>query len=132
MYEQNLIKTVTPIKANIIKRTNRYKKWEYGYNKEHDVVVISKDGTIGEIIEVQGLCIALPSAPKDLSKATDRWEAAEYPKELNQIKTVFDWESRPEQFKNKWYAYIDEEFIRREQGFWFNNKGTPTYITGSH
>lgn len=47
MYEQNLIKTVTPIKANIIKRTNRYKKWEYGYNKEHDVVVISKDGTIG-------------------------------------------------------------------------------------
>ena len=132
MYEQNLIKTVTPIKANIIKRTNRYKKWEYGYNKEHDVVVISKDGTIGEIIEVQGLCIALPPAPKDLSKATDRWEAAEYPKELNQIKTVFDWESRPEQFKNKWYAYIDEEFIRREQGFWFNNKGTPTYITGSH
>ena len=132
MYEQNLIKTVTPVKANIIKRTNRYKKWEYGYNKEHDVVVISKDGTIGEIIEVQGLCIALPPAPKDLSKATGRWEAAEYPKELNQIKTVFDWESRPEQFKNKWYAYIDEEFIRREQGFWFNNKGTPTYITGSH
>ena len=132
MYEQNLIKTVTPIKANIIKRTNRYKKWEYGYNKEHDVVVISKDGTIGEIIEVQGLCIALPPAPKDLSKATGRWEAAEYPKELNQIKTVFDWESRPEQFKNKWYAYIDEEFIRREQGFWFNNKGAPTYITGSH
>jgi hypothetical protein len=132
MYEQNLIKTVTPIKANIIKRTNRYKKWEYGYNKEHDVVVISKDGTIGEIIEVQGLCIALPAAPKNLLKATDRWEAAEYPKELNQIKTVFDWESRPEQFKNKWYAYIDEEFIRREQGFWFNNKGTPTYITGSH
>ena len=132
MYEQNLIKTVTPVKTNIIKRTNRYKKWEYGYNKEHDVVVISKDGTIGEIIEVQGLCIALPPAPKDLSKATGRWEAAEYPKELNQIKTVFDWESRPEQFKNKWYAYIDEEFIRREQGFWFNNKGTPTYITGSH
>ena len=132
MYEQNLIKTVTPIKANIIKRTNRYKKWAYGYNKEHDVVVISKDGTIGEVIEVQGLCIALPSTPKDLSKATDRWEPSEYPKELNQIKTVFDWESRPEQFKNKWYAYIDEEFIRREQGFWFNNKGTPTYITGSH
>ena len=132
MYEQNLIKTVTPVKANIIKRTNRYKKWEYGYNKEHDVVVISKDGTIGEVIEVQGLCIALPSTPKDLSKATDRWEPSEYPKELNQIKTVFDWESRPEQFKNKWYAYIDEEFIRREQGFWFNNKGTPTYITGSH
>jgi len=132
MYEQNLIKTVTPIKANIIKRTNRYKKWEYGYNKEHDVVVISKDGTIGEVIEVQGLCIALPTAPKNLSKDKDRWEPNEYPKELNQIKTIFDWESRPDQFKNKWYGYIDKEFTRREQGFWFNNKGVATYITGSH
>ena len=132
MYEQNLIKTVTPIKANIIKRTNRYKKWEYGYNKEHDVVVISKDGTIGEVIEVQGLCIALPSAPKDLSKHNDRWEPNEYPKELNQVKTIFDWESRPDQFKNKWYGYIDKEFTRREQGFWFYNKGVATYITGSH
>ena len=24
----------------------------------------------------------------------------------------------------------DEEFKRREEGFWFYNKGIPTYITG--
>ena len=30
---------------------NRYKKWKYGYNKDHDVVVISKTGEIGDIYE---------------------------------------------------------------------------------
>ena len=51
MYEQSLYKIIEPIRANTIKRLNKGKKWEYGYNKEHDVVVISKDGTIGEIYE---------------------------------------------------------------------------------
>ena len=132
MYEQTLIKAVTPIKENVIKKKNRYKKWEYGYNEEYDVIVISKDGTIGEIIEVQNMCIALPSVPKKITNTNNRWEPAEYPKELNQIKTVFEWEERPEQFKNKWYAYIDKEFTRRDEGYWFVNKNIPTYITGSH
>ena len=39
MYKQTLVKNVFPIKPNIIKRKNRYKKWEYGYNKEHDIIV---------------------------------------------------------------------------------------------
>ena len=47
MYEQKLYSIVTPIKTNTIKRLNKKKAWKYGYNKEHDVVVISKDGTIG-------------------------------------------------------------------------------------
>jgi hypothetical protein len=56
MYEQSLVKTVEDhIKPNILKRNNRYKKWEYGYDVEHDVVIISKDGTIGEVIEIQNL-----------------------------------------------------------------------------
>ena len=29
-------------------------------------------------------------------------------------------------------TYIDEEFERREEGFWFINKDKPTYITGTH
>jgi hypothetical protein len=36
------------------------------------------------------------------------------------------------EFKEKWYDYIDEEFNRREQGFWFYNKGLATYITGAN
>ena len=50
MYKQSLYKIDTDhIKPQIIKRMNRYKKWKYGYNAEHDVVVISKTGEIGEI-----------------------------------------------------------------------------------
>ena len=132
MYEQYLVKTITPIKPNVIKRMNRYNKWDYGYNKEYDIIVISKDGKIGEIIEIQNLCISLPEQPKDISKKTDRWTPAEYPKELNQIKSIFDWESYPETFKSNWYEYIDKEFTKREEGHWFNNKGNATYITGTH
>ena len=60
MYEQNLFKVVEPVKQTTIKRLNKSKKWKYGYDKEHDIVVISKTGKIGEIIEMQGLQIALP------------------------------------------------------------------------
>jgi len=132
MYEQTLVKTVTPIKPNVIKKMNRYKKWEYGYNKEYDVVVISKDGTIGEVLEIQNLCIALPSVPKKVVNTDNKWVAEEYPKELKNIKSIFDWESYPESFKLNWYAYIDREFTRREEGHWFNNKNKNTYITGTH
>ena len=56
MYQQTLIKTLDDhIKTNVIKKNNRFKKWKYGYNEDYDVIVISKDGTIGEIIEIQNL-----------------------------------------------------------------------------
>jgi hypothetical protein len=132
MYEQNLIKSVSPIRLNTIKRFNKLNKWEYGYNKDYDVVIISKSGKIGEIVEIQNLKIALPLAPNSINKENNRWVPDEYPKELSKIKTRFDWETYPDAFKNKWYAYIDREFTRREEGHWFYNKNTPTYITGTH
>ena len=133
MYEQTLYKILKDhVKPKVLKRTNRYKKWEYGYNEEHDMVVISKTGEIGEIYEIQNLKIALPKAENVHTFEEDKWQHTEYPKELNKIKSVFDWEEYPLEFKEKWYDYIDEEFNRREQGFWFYNKGLATYITGAH
>ena len=133
MYTQSLFKIAEDhIKPHIIKKNNRYKKWEYGYNKEHDVVVISKTGEIGEIYDIQNLKIALPK-PKDVVEfKSGSWERTELPSELKKIKTIFDWENYPIDFKEKWYDYIDKEFTRREQGFWFNNKDLDTYITGTH
>ena len=132
MYEQTLVKTIEPVKLTTIHRLNKSKKWAYGYNIEHDIVVISKTGEIGEIIEIQNLAIALPPAPKDLKKGANKWQVAEYPKELKNIKTIFDWKTYPDEFKAKWEGYIDEEFNRRDNGHWFYNKGIPTYITGTH
>ena len=51
---------------------------------------------------------------------------------MSKIKNVFEWDQYPIDFKETWYDYIDEEFRRREEGFWFKNKGLSTYITGSH
>jgi hypothetical protein len=132
-YEQTLVKIIEPIKRTTITRMNRGKKWKYGYNKEHDIIVISKTGTIGEVIEMQGLRIALPKMPAKVHvHAKRKWQKLEYPKELSKLKNIFDWRSYPEEAKDQWYDYIDEEFKRRDEGFWFDNNGTPTYITGSH
>jgi hypothetical protein len=32
---------------------NKGKQWKYGYDKEHDLIVLSHNGQIGEIIEIQ-------------------------------------------------------------------------------
>ena len=134
MYEQTLVKTLTDhIKPAIVKKNNRYKKWKYGYDAEHDIVIISKDGTLGEVIEIQNLVIGLPQVPEDVYENKDKmWKRIPYPKDLEKIKSVFDWNKYPATFKEKYYDYIDEEFNRREKGFWFANKNKPTYVTGSH
>ena len=136
-YEQTLWKEIKDVvNPKILAKNNRFKKWDYGYNSDYDFIVISKTGKIGQIIEIQNLRIALPATnepfKRSKEKAEQYWEKAEYPKELSRIKSRFDWEEYPAEFKEKWYDYIDNEFTRREQGFWFYNNGTPTYITGTH
>jgi len=133
MYEQSLVKTVEPVKKTTISRLNKGKKWKYGYDKDHDIVVLSHSGQIGEIIQIQDLVIALPKAPKDVYKnLKNKWVKFEQPKELKQFKNIFDWRAYPEDQKDQWHNYIDEEFTRRDEGFWFTNNGKPTYITGAH
>jgi len=133
MYKQTLYKILEDhIKPHTIAKMNKAKKWEYGYNEDYDIVVISKTGEIGEIYEIQNLKIALPKAKDVVKFKSNKWQYTEYPKELKKIKSVFDWEEYPIDFKEKWYDYIDNEFTRREQGFWFYNKSLATYITGTH
>jgi len=133
MYEQSLVKTVEPVKKTTISRLNKGKKWKYGYDKEHDIIVLSHDGVIGEIIEIQNLVIALPKAPKSVySNDKNKWVKFDQPEELGRLKNIFDWRSYPEDQKEQWFDYIDEEFKRREEGFWFTNNGEPTWITGTH
>ena len=52
-YKQTLVKILPEyIKPKVLKRNNKYKKWKYGYDKEHDVIVISKTGEIGDVYEI--------------------------------------------------------------------------------
>ena len=99
-YEQTLVKIIEPIKKTTISRLNKGKKWQYGYNKEHDIIVISKTGKIGEIYEIQNLRIALPLKPVNVHTNKKRkWIKVEPPKELNRLKNIFDWRNYPDENK---------------------------------
>jgi len=137
MYQQTLYSVVDDhIRPNTLKRLNRLKSFKYGYNKEYDLVVISKNGTVGAIYDIQGFRVGLPIINKAYKRSNVKveqyWEKFEYPKALSKIKSVFDWNNYPDNFKEQWYNYIENEFKAREEGFSFYNNGTPTYITGSH
>ena len=118
--------------TSTITTKNKAKSWKYGYNEKYNVVIISKDGTLGEVYEINGIKIGLPKAPTDLKKGNNKWVSENYPKELSKIRTIFDWNKRDNLFKDKWVDYIESEFDRREDGHWFTNNSKPTYITGSH
>jgi hypothetical protein len=133
MYKQSLVEIIEPIKKTTVTRMNRGSKWSYGYNKEHDIIVVSKTGKIGDIIQIQGLKIALPKQPKEVYKHEDNmWVRQEYPKQLSRLKNIFDWRGYPDDQKDQWHDYIDEEFKRREEGFWFTNNGEATWLPGTH
>jgi len=125
------------ITNSVIVNKNRGRTWLYGYNEKYDVVVISKTGQIGSVIDINGLKIALPKPPKDIYKRDNKkeeqyWHSTPIPKELNRIKSIFQWHDTPDIFKDKWVDYIESEFDKREQGYWFMNNGVPTYMTGTH
>jgi len=125
------------VPKNVLATKNRARTWAYGYNEKYDFVVISKTGQIDQIININGLNIALPKPPTNIDARDEKtseqyWEPHVLPKELKRIQSIFQWHDTPPQFKNKWVDYIEREFDRREEGYWFMNNGEPTYITGTH
>ncbi len=138
MYKQTLYKIYNDhlSNKNIIKQ-NKNKKFIYGYNEELDCVIISKDGTIGEIYEIQGLKVAIPKTPKniigeDQKKSNQYFKKRLRPNSLDKIKTIYDFKHYPEKAKEDYFDYINDEFNYRRDGYWFMCNGSPCYITGSH
>jgi hypothetical protein len=116
---------------------NRNYSWQYGYSDQYNLIVISKTGQIGDIYLINGLYIALPLAPNNCEKRSDKsseqyWSRIDLPKQLSRIQSIFQWHEMPKEFKAKYVDYIEEQFDRRDHGHWFMNNGKPTYITGSH
>ena len=138
MYKQTLYKVHTDhLSKKSIKHQNKHKKFNYGYNHELDCVVISKDGTLGEIYEIQNLKVGLPKTPKkiagqELKKADQYFRQQNKPNSLRKIKTIYDFKGQGENIKESYYNYIDNEFNYRNDGYWFMCNGEPCYITGSH
>ena len=136
--QNNIIRVVPDYipKAPLSKK-NSGRSWLYGYNEKYDFVNISKTGQVGSIVDISGLKIGLPPAPKitpqrHITKSKQYWERELMPKELIKIKSIFQWNEKPSKFKDRWVDYIETEFDRRDEGYWFMNKGEQNYITGSH
>ena len=136
--QNSLYKIVSGIiPKGVMTSKNKAKTWQPGYNEKYGIVIISKDGTLGDIYNIQGLLIGLPKTPSKPYKRSPKkeeqfWERTEEPKALRRINSIFQWNETPSSFKNEWVDYIEEEFDKREMGYWFMNNGTPTYITGTH
>ncbi len=107
---------------------NKNNAWEYGYNADWDIVIVSKDGTLGDIYEIEGVKIGLPKVPKDktqimnheLTNFNQKWKRKKEPKGFS------------DRTKMKFEDYILEEFRRREQGIWIYINGVPEWFTGAY
>ena len=87
------------IEKNLIPKTvvvngNKHKSWKYGYNEKYDVVVISKDGTLGEVYNIQGFKVGLPLAPNGLKTGANKWEIQDIPETLIKIRSIFEWKQK--------------------------------------
>lgn len=117
------------IPENIRVSNNKIKSWKYGYNKEYDVVIISKDGTLGDIFYMNGIYVGFPEAPKnrkdiinwDKTPKNQRWKRIAPDKGLNS-KTQYD---------AKYEAYIEKEIRRRIEGVWIYLNGKEVYLPGT-
>jgi hypothetical protein len=126
---------------------NRLHFWEYGYNQELDVVIISKDGTLGEIYELQGLKVGLPQQPDkkdiinhDKNIFKQKWERHELPAALTDKSidsaTAGMKDEETQDYVNSLFVehdeYITREFTRRDQGVWIYINGHPIYMPGTY
>lgn len=108
---------------------NKAKSWKYGYDESIDVIIISKDGTLGEIYYVNGLQIGLPEKPDhkeilnwDKTAANQKWKREAVPAGLNE----------ETQFDPKYVDFIETQFKRREEGVWIYLNGKAVYLTGTY
>ena len=106
---------------------------------EQDVINICPNDTMGEIIELEGLLIQLPSEPdedKILFSSSDRseqyWRRQAMPAAIKGIRSMDEWAQQPSNFRKAYRPYIEQEFKRRSEGVWLYIDGKKTYITGTH
>lgn len=132
---------------------NKAKSWKYGYDASIDTVIISKDGTLGEIYCVSGINIGLPQQPEkegiinhNKTPLNQKFKRKPLPEELTDVSisnytrklTGSDKEKSDQSVKyinslyDKYADYIEQEYERRDKGLWIYVKGSPVYIPGTY
>ena len=141
-YRRSLHKVVeNHVPQDVIDKGNMKKSWKYGYNREYDFVIISKDGTLGEIISIEGLVIGLPAVPKKVRfeerpERDQKWSRYKVPNELAFFDKIYkdepNQDSKLSEVTKKHKQFIDADIKRKFVGDWYMNEGVPVYITGNH
>ena len=139
-YRESLHRKVTDhIPKEVLLKNNRSKLWKYGYNEEYDMVVISKDGTIGEVVNIEGLYIALPSKPTKIindrfQEKHQNWTREKIPDDLlnfdKYITDDDDVDKKTKEVHRKHHDYIKNDIQKIIYGDWFMCDGQVMYITG--
>ena len=142
----------------VLKEKNKEKSWEYGYNEDYDVVIVSKDGTISQPYVLKNLKICTPAIPeKDsdilgykLATIKQKWQRIEIPTELSNIEIeAYQWNKnkanknnyktatdifylKPKGFIDRGEKFIKKDYHRREFGVWQYINGKQIWIPPSH
>lgn len=127
------------VPLEVILKRNKEKSWTYGRDAEHDLVVISKDGTIGDILLINGLHIALPSKPIEIRKTNlqqkdQKWSRYKVPDDLAYFDKFYGKEENVDSIIAGLYKkhkdYIDDDVKKIFNGDFFMNDGQVIYVTG--
>lgn len=118
---------VVPEPARSMK--NHSKLWHYGYDPEYDIIIISKDGTLGDVFEVSGLKIGLPECPADyqirnyfLPIEKQKWAREKLPEGINDD----NWH------EERFEKHVDGQFEKRKNGEWIFLGGKKVWLVGSY
>lgn len=127
------------IPQEVIDKGNKEKSWFWGFHKSYNIVVISHDGTLGEIVRINGLVIGLPLQPDKIRKDNladkdQMWSRYAVPQDLSMFDKLYkdevNIESKLREVHVKNSAFIKDDFKKIKQGDWFMCDGKAMYITG--
>ena len=80
----------------------------------------------GKVFDISNIKIGIPKKPSSgiggikKGKKNQKWTRNCLPE---------NWDVLDAKTKEK---FVEQEFTRRKDGYWFMNNGEPTYITGAH
>ncbi|AGO48838.1 terminase large subunit [Cellulophaga phage phi46:3] len=148
------VKGVVDNKTRLTK--NKLRSWEYGYNPDLDIVIISRDGTLGEVFNIQGLKIGLPQQPDSeeiinhgKNTFSQKWKRIDLPtaltdksidKKVSEIYSSGIPKDKAEEEVNEYMInlfdehedFIATEYKKRHEGIWIYVNGNPVYVPGTY
>lgn len=142
------------VDKKVVDERNQNKSWEFRKYPEYDknFIVISKDGTVGDLIQVGGLILATPKVSelmnKDVHPDKAKWKRTEIPKEFLDLENWYSEqiaEVQPHKRKeirdkykkdrlellDKYKKFVDIEYHRRKYGLHIKIDEEIFYMTGS-